>query len=80
MHSNLDKINFDNILESSSGLTTCRRVQKGLVQSDSGGSHWWGPRRPNPRMVTLAMGSWNVTSLGEKDPELVWEVERYRLK
>ena len=26
------------------------------------------------------MGTWNVTSLGEKEPELVWEVERYRLE
>uniref|UniRef100_A0A671UIZ1 Endonuclease/exonuclease/phosphatase domain-containing protein n=1 Tax=Sparus aurata TaxID=8175 RepID=A0A671UIZ1_SPAAU len=31
-------------------------------------------------MVTLAMGTWNVTSLGGKEPELVREVERYRLE
>uniref|UniRef100_A0A671XNI3 Endonuclease/exonuclease/phosphatase domain-containing protein n=1 Tax=Sparus aurata TaxID=8175 RepID=A0A671XNI3_SPAAU len=45
-----------------------------------GGGRGRGPRRPNPRMVTLAMGTWNVTSLGGKEPELVREVERYRLE
>ncbi|KAI3375398.1 hypothetical protein L3Q82_021884 [Scortum barcoo] len=39
-----------------------------------------GPRRPNPWTKTLAIGTWNVTSLGGKEPELVWEVERYRLE
>ena len=28
----------------------------------------------------LAMGTWNVTSLGGKEPELVREVEQYRLE
>ena len=64
----------------SSELTTRRRVQKGPVQWDLGGSRGRGPRRPNPRTVTLAMGTWNVTSLGGKEPELVQEVERYRLE
>uniref|UniRef100_A0A671TZG4 Reverse transcriptase domain-containing protein n=1 Tax=Sparus aurata TaxID=8175 RepID=A0A671TZG4_SPAAU len=45
-----------------------------------GGGRGRGPRRPDPRMVTLAMGTWNVTSLGGKEPELVREVERYRLE
>uniref|UniRef100_A0A671ULT0 Endonuclease/exonuclease/phosphatase domain-containing protein n=1 Tax=Sparus aurata TaxID=8175 RepID=A0A671ULT0_SPAAU len=54
--------------------------QKGPVQRDMGGGRGRGPRRPNPRMVTLAMGTWNVTSLGGKEPELVREVERYRLE
>ena len=45
-----------------------------------GWKSWAGPRRPNPQMVTLAMGTWNVTSLGGKEPELVQEVERYRLE
>ncbi|KAI3375904.1 hypothetical protein L3Q82_004160 [Scortum barcoo] len=40
----------------------------------------WGPRRPNPWTKTLAIGTWNVTSLGGKEPELVREVERYRLE
>ncbi|KAI3356589.1 hypothetical protein L3Q82_017790 [Scortum barcoo] len=36
-----------------------------------------GPRRPNPWNKTLAIGTWNVTSLGGKEPELkVREVER----
>ena len=30
--------------------------------------------------VTLAMGTWNVTSLGGKEPVLVREVERYQLE
>ncbi|KAI3366378.1 hypothetical protein L3Q82_000536 [Scortum barcoo] len=43
----------------------------------------WGQgrfRRPNPWTKTLAIGTWNVTSLGGKEPELVREVERYRLE
>ncbi|KAI3371933.1 hypothetical protein L3Q82_006808 [Scortum barcoo] len=36
--------------------------------------------RPNPWTKTLAIGTWNVTSLGGKEPELVREVERYRLE
>ena len=64
----------------SSRLTTHRRVQKGLVQCDLGGSRGRGPRWPNPRRVTLAMGTWNITSLGGKEPELVREAERYRLE
>ena len=47
---------------------------------DLGGGRGRGPRRPNPQTVTLAMGTWNVTSLGGKKPELVWEVERYWLE
>ncbi|KAI3368012.1 hypothetical protein L3Q82_026840 [Scortum barcoo] len=38
------------------------------------------PRQPNPWNKTLAIGTWNVTSLGGKEPELVREVERYRLE
>ncbi|KAI3355764.1 hypothetical protein L3Q82_004337 [Scortum barcoo] len=33
---------------------------------------------PGPKL--LAIGTWNVTSLGGKEPELVREVERYRLE
>ena len=47
---------------------------------DLGGGRGRGPRRPNPRMVTLAMGTWNVTLLGGEEPELVREVERYQLE
>ncbi|KAI3364639.1 hypothetical protein L3Q82_011422, partial [Scortum barcoo] len=35
---------------------------------------------PIPGTKTLAIGTWNVTSLGGKEPELVREVERYRLE
>uniref|UniRef100_A0A671U0G4 Endonuclease/exonuclease/phosphatase domain-containing protein n=1 Tax=Sparus aurata TaxID=8175 RepID=A0A671U0G4_SPAAU len=63
-----------------SGLTTRRRVQKGPVQCDLGGSLGWGPRRPNPRTVTLAMGTMECPLAGGKEPELVWEVERYQLE
>ncbi|KAK3518255.1 hypothetical protein QTP70_034697 [Hemibagrus guttatus] len=43
-------------------------------------SHGRGPRRPKPWTKNLAFGTWNVTSLGGKEPELVREVERYRLE
>ncbi|KAI3364498.1 hypothetical protein L3Q82_011284, partial [Scortum barcoo] len=40
-----------------------------------------GLGRPNPWTKTLAIGTWNVTSLGGKEPELeMREVERYRLE
>ncbi|KAI3365260.1 hypothetical protein L3Q82_010353 [Scortum barcoo] len=35
-----------------------------------GSSRGGGPRRPNPWNKTLAIGTWNVTSLGGKEPEL----------
>ncbi|KAI2665653.1 Craniofacial development protein 2 [Labeo rohita] len=54
----------------SRGPTTCGRDHRGPA----------GPRRPNPRTQNLAIGTWNVTSLGGKEPELVREVERYRLE
>ena len=50
----------------SSRFTTRRRVQKGLVSCNLGGGCGQGPRRPNPWTVTLAMGTWNVASLGER--------------
>ena len=64
-------------LASPSELTTRRRVQKGQVRCDLGGGRVRGPRWPNSHTVTLAMGTWNVTLLGGKEPELVQEVERY---
>uniref|UniRef100_A0A3P8VPY1 Endonuclease/exonuclease/phosphatase domain-containing protein n=1 Tax=Cynoglossus semilaevis TaxID=244447 RepID=A0A3P8VPY1_CYNSE len=63
----------------SSGPTTRRKAHKGPVPCDLGGGCGRRPRRPNPWTTTLAMGTWNVTSLGGKEPELVQEVERYRL-
>ncbi|KAI3359392.1 hypothetical protein L3Q82_002894 [Scortum barcoo] len=65
----------------SSRLTTqCRKVHEGPVQCGLGSSRGREPRRPNPWNKTLAIGTWNVTSLGGKEPELVREVERYRLE
>ncbi|KAI3356707.1 hypothetical protein L3Q82_003394 [Scortum barcoo] len=58
-----------------------RKVHEGPVQCGLGSSDVAGkPRRPNPWNKTLAIGTWNVTSLGGKEPELVREVERYRLE
>ncbi|KAI3362068.1 hypothetical protein L3Q82_012205 [Scortum barcoo] len=64
----------------SSRLTTRRKVHEGPVQCGLGSSRGRGPRRPNPWNKTLAIGTLNVTSLGGKEPELVREVERYRLE
>ncbi|KAK3535249.1 hypothetical protein QTP70_005957 [Hemibagrus guttatus] len=61
-------------------LTTRRKEHKGPVQCVLGGSHGRGPRRPKPWKKNLAFGTWNVTSLGGKEPELVREVERYQLE
>ncbi|KAI3376614.1 hypothetical protein L3Q82_017048, partial [Scortum barcoo] len=61
-------------------LTTHRKVHEGPVQCGLGSSRGGGPRRPNPWTKTLAIGTWNVTSLGGKEPELVREVERYQLE
>ncbi|KAI3352048.1 hypothetical protein L3Q82_020863, partial [Scortum barcoo] len=55
----------------SSRLTTrSRKVHEGPVQCGLGSSRGRGPRRPNPWNKTLAIGTWNVTSLGGKEPEL----------
>ncbi|KAI3375387.1 hypothetical protein L3Q82_021873, partial [Scortum barcoo] len=58
----------------SSRLTTRRKVHEGPVQCGLGSSRGGGPqgpRRPNPWTKTLAIGTWNVTSLGGKEPELM---------
>ncbi|KAK3512667.1 hypothetical protein QTP70_020882 [Hemibagrus guttatus] len=60
--------------------TTRRKEHKGPVQCVLGSSHGRGPRRPKPWTKNLAFGTWNVTSLGGKEPELVREVERYQLE
>ncbi len=64
----------------SRGLTTCRRDRKGPVLRGSGGSRRRGPRQPDPWTQKLALGTWNVTSLAGKEPEIVREVERFRLE
>ncbi|KAK3538840.1 hypothetical protein QTP86_015967 [Hemibagrus guttatus] len=60
--------------------TTRRKEHKGPVQCVLGSGHGRGPWRPKPWTKNLAFGTWNVTSLGGKEPELVREVERYRLE
>ncbi|KAI3369614.1 hypothetical protein L3Q82_025324 [Scortum barcoo] len=56
----------------SSRLTTRRKVHEGPVQCGLGSSRGGRePRRPNPWNKTLAIGTWNVTSLGGKEPELL---------
>uniref|UniRef100_A0A8C6NSU3 Endonuclease/exonuclease/phosphatase domain-containing protein n=1 Tax=Nothobranchius furzeri TaxID=105023 RepID=A0A8C6NSU3_NOTFU len=60
-------------------LTTRGRDQRGQVQCVTGGSRGRGPWRSDPRLQKLALGTWNVTSLVGKKPELVCEVERFRL-
>uniref|UniRef100_A0A8C6PXI1 Endonuclease/exonuclease/phosphatase domain-containing protein n=1 Tax=Nothobranchius furzeri TaxID=105023 RepID=A0A8C6PXI1_NOTFU len=63
----------------SHGLTMRGRGQRGRVQCVMGGSPGRGPWRSDPRLQKLALGTWNVTSLVGKEPELVCEVERFRL-
>ncbi|KAK3540887.1 hypothetical protein QTP86_003970 [Hemibagrus guttatus] len=60
--------------------TTRRKEHKGPVLCVLGSGHGRGPRRPKPWTKNLAFGTWNVTSLGGKEPELVREVERYWLE
>ncbi|KAK3514608.1 hypothetical protein QTP70_021525, partial [Hemibagrus guttatus] len=60
--------------------TTHKKEHKGPVQCVLGSSHGQGPQRPKPWTKNLAFGTWNVTSLGGKEPELVREVERYWLE
>ncbi|KAK3510818.1 hypothetical protein QTP70_022736 [Hemibagrus guttatus] len=60
--------------------TTRRKEHKGPVPCVLGSGHGRGPQRPKPWTKNLAFGTWNVTSLGGKEPELVREVERYRLE
>ncbi|KAK3514313.1 hypothetical protein QTP70_013799 [Hemibagrus guttatus] len=50
------------------------------LRGAQGSGHGRGPRRPKPWTKNLAFGTWNVTSLGGKEPELVREVEWYRLE
>ncbi len=46
----------------------------------SGGSRRRGPRQPDSWTRKLALGTWNVTLLAGKEPEIVREVERFRLQ
>ncbi|KAK7938962.1 hypothetical protein WMY93_002288 [Mugilogobius chulae] len=59
--------------------TTRRKDHRGRVQCVLGGGQVEVPGRPRPCTRSLALGTWNVTSLAGKEPELVREVERFRL-
>ena len=61
------------------GPTTRREGQKGRLRCVLGGSQKRGPWRADPRLTELATGTWNVTSLAVKEPELVRDVEWYRI-
>ncbi|KAK5880582.1 hypothetical protein CesoFtcFv8_023595 [Champsocephalus esox] len=63
----------------SRGPTTYGKHRWGRVRCQKGGSESGGSRRTRPGRQKLALGTWNVTSLGGKEPELVREVERYQL-
>ena len=63
----------------SRSLTTHGKNHWGRVRCQTGGSESRGSQHTRLRQQRLALGTWNVTSLGGKEPELVKEVERYRL-
>jgi len=49
------------------------------VQCELGSSRKQRPWWSDPRLPKLALGTWNVTSLLGKEPELVREAEQFRL-
>ena len=63
----------------SSRPTTRRRGHRGPVPCVLGGGQGRGAWRTDPRLHKLALGTWNVTSLAGKEPELVCEAEKFRL-
>ena len=65
---------------SSCGPTTRSWSRGGPVKWGSGDSLRQGPWQSDPWSLKLTIGTWNVTSLMGKEPELVREVERYRLE
>lgn len=61
------------------GPMTCRVRCQGWVWRKSGSRQGWGPRCADPWLHKLPLGTWNVTLLVEKEPELVQEMEQYQL-
>lgn len=49
------------------------------MQLGLGGSRSQVPQQPKPQSWNLVFGTQNLTSLGREEPELVPDVERYRL-
>uniref|UniRef100_A0A669F3T2 Endonuclease/exonuclease/phosphatase domain-containing protein n=1 Tax=Oreochromis niloticus TaxID=8128 RepID=A0A669F3T2_ORENI len=64
---------------SSCRSTTRRRHRRGRVQCEPGDGQEWRSWWTDPQLPRLAIGTWNVTCLVWKEPELVREIERYRL-
>ena len=74
------RINYVAPLPSAShGPTTYGKTRWGRVRSHLGGGESRGSRRTRPGWQKLALGTWNITSLWGKEPELVREVARYQL-
>lgn len=61
------------------GLNTRRGSNEGQVQRGLGSGQGGMPQLPGPPTQLLTVRMSNINSLGGKDAELVWEVERYRL-
>ena len=61
------------------GPTTRGRKQWGRVRCQTGGSDNRVFRRTGPGQQRLTLGTWNLTTLMGKEPELVCEMERYQL-
>ena len=61
------------------GPTTRGRKQWGRVRCQTGGSDTGRSGRTRPGQQRLTLGTWNVTTLVGKEPDLVREAERYRL-
>ncbi|KAK3527943.1 hypothetical protein QTP86_012413 [Hemibagrus guttatus] len=68
------------VCESQKSFLKENKEHKGPVQCVLGSSHGPGPRQPKPCMKNLGFGTWNITSLQGKEPELVREVERHWLE
>ena len=64
---------------SSHELTTCGKTRWGQVRCPMDGGEGQGSRQTRHGGQKLALGTWNVTSLRGKEPELMREVERYQL-
>ena len=63
----------------SRGLTMHGKNRWGWVHCQTGGSESRRSWRTRPRQQSLALVTWNVTSLGGKELELGREMERYQL-
>lgn len=66
-------------MDLSQGLTPCEVKGEGLVWCQNGSSSRDTPRWTGTLQWKLALGKWNITLLGGKEPEFVEEVERYWL-